>query len=69
MPITRTEFELCEQSCATRVLALLGSHHQRYPFPPWCDTERVSVVTASDVQAAKDSALVKATRVLVGYVG
>lgn len=45
VPITAEELAVLKTGGCTRVLAALGSAYRHYPFPPWLDRRRGSVIT------------------------
>lgn len=51
VPLRGNEVEMVQRAGGARVLARLGLATRFFPFPPWVDVERPSVVTKDDLAA------------------
>ncbi len=51
LSLTRAEFEVAKRDGLARVLARLGHASQYYPYPPWIDVNRKSVIADGAVES------------------
>jgi len=50
LALLRDELELCKNFGLGRLLARLAEAHDHFPFPPWIDADRPSVVVGGDFE-------------------
>jgi hypothetical protein len=50
VPITKDELAVAKEQGLTRVLAKLGQTYRYYPYAPWCERGRASVITKETVK-------------------
>jgi len=65
VPVTSSEFEATEEFGQLRMLSLLGQRYHYYPFPPWFDRQRESVVDSEMLSEMHASMCAQMPRVMV----
>lgn len=68
VPITREEHETAKEFGYLRVLALLAERFNHYPYPPWFDSSRESVVTSDQLHVMRTSMFARSSLVVLSGV-
>jgi hypothetical protein len=65
VPVTSAEMDAAEEFGPLRTLCLLGNRFRYYPFPPWFDRTRESVIDTVMLDAMRKSLSAAASRAIV----